>query len=182
MPYFRYSIRLPGVFISGESITNMNNSTNIQTNSKLFLGMPIGTRRSCFMKKKQGMKNLVTLSLWSDSVKTFFVSGFFIKPLLLVLIDTMRSNFGVSKIFMDLFIFENDSAVYSPPGSRSERLERRMQKKSPMQNCKNNSLVVDTPGSPDSPVVNTPRSLDSPVMNTPRSSDFLVVKTPGSHL
>jgi hypothetical protein len=37
----------------------------------------------------------------------------------------MRSNFGVYEIFVDLFIFESDSPVYSPPGSRSEGLERR---------------------------------------------------------
>jgi hypothetical protein len=52
------------------------------------------------------------------------VSVFFITPLLLVLIDTMRINFGVRKIFMKLFIFESDSPVYSPSGSQSEGLER----------------------------------------------------------
>jgi hypothetical protein len=36
----------------------------------------------------------------------------------------MRSNFGLFKIFIELFILESDSPVYSPPGSRSERLER----------------------------------------------------------
>ncbi len=57
------SNRLPSVFIAGESITNTNNTTNIQKNSKSFLGMPIGTRRSCLMKKMD-TKNLVTLFLW----------------------------------------------------------------------------------------------------------------------
>jgi hypothetical protein len=52
------------------------------------------------------------------------MSVFFIKPLLLVLIDIMRSNFSVYKIFLELFIFESDSPVYSPPGSQSERLGR----------------------------------------------------------
>ncbi len=45
------SNRLHGVFIAGELITNTKNSTNIRKNSKSFLGMPIGTRRSCSMKK-----------------------------------------------------------------------------------------------------------------------------------
>jgi hypothetical protein len=38
---------------------------------------------------------------------------FFIKPLLLVLINTMINNFGVYKIFVELFIFDRDSPVYS---------------------------------------------------------------------
>ncbi len=54
--------RLCGVFIAGESITNMNNSTNIRKNSISFLGMPIGTRKSCLMIKPD-TKNLVTLFL-----------------------------------------------------------------------------------------------------------------------
>jgi hypothetical protein len=53
---------------------------------------------------------------------TFFVSVFFIKPLLLILIDTMRISFDVYTIFVELLIFESDSLVYSPPGSRSEGL------------------------------------------------------------
>jgi hypothetical protein len=48
----------------------------------------------------------------------------YIKPLLLALIDTMRSNCGVYKIFVELFIFESDSPVYSPQGSGPEGLER----------------------------------------------------------
>jgi hypothetical protein len=35
----------------------------------------------------------------------------------------MRSNFGVYKIFVEFFVFESESPVYSPPGSRSEGLE-----------------------------------------------------------
>jgi hypothetical protein len=42
---------LLGVFVAGESISNTNNSTNIQKYSKSFLGMPIGTRKSCLLKK-----------------------------------------------------------------------------------------------------------------------------------
>jgi hypothetical protein len=49
-----YCNRLPGVYIAGESITYTNNSTNIRKNSKSFLGMSIGTRGSCWMKKKTG--------------------------------------------------------------------------------------------------------------------------------
>jgi hypothetical protein len=45
------SNRLPGVFIAGESIANSNNSMNFRKNSKSLLGMPIGTRKSCLMKK-----------------------------------------------------------------------------------------------------------------------------------
>jgi hypothetical protein len=36
----------------------------------------------------------------------------------------MRNNFNVSKVFVELFIFESDSPVYLPLGSRSEGLER----------------------------------------------------------
>jgi hypothetical protein len=54
---------------------------------------------------------------------TFLCLIFCIKLLLLVLIDTMRSNFGVYKIFAEFYVFESDSPVYSPPGSRSEGLE-----------------------------------------------------------
>jgi hypothetical protein len=43
---------------------NTNNFTNILKNSNLFLGIPIGTRKSCLMKKKPDTKNLMTLSLW----------------------------------------------------------------------------------------------------------------------
>jgi hypothetical protein len=54
----------------------------------------------------------------------FFVSGFFVIQLVLVLIDTIRSNLGVYIIFVELLIFESDSPVYPPPGSRSEGLKR----------------------------------------------------------
>ncbi len=37
----------------GESITNSNNSSNIRKNSKSFLRMSNGTRRSCLMKKQR---------------------------------------------------------------------------------------------------------------------------------
>jgi hypothetical protein len=56
------SNQLPGGFITGESITDTNNSTNIRKNLKLFLCIPIGTRSSCMIKKPE-TKNLVTLSL-----------------------------------------------------------------------------------------------------------------------
>jgi hypothetical protein len=55
--YLRGFNRLPGVFITGESITNTNNSTNIRKNSKLFLGMLIGIRKSCLMKKTEDEKS-----------------------------------------------------------------------------------------------------------------------------
>jgi hypothetical protein len=57
------SNRLPGVFIAGESITNTNNSTNIRKNSKSVLGMPIGTRRRCLMKKTGHEKSRDTVPL-----------------------------------------------------------------------------------------------------------------------
>ncbi len=57
------SNRLPGVFITGESITNTNNSTNIIKNLKLFLGLPIGTRISCLMKKTGHEKSRDTVPL-----------------------------------------------------------------------------------------------------------------------
>jgi hypothetical protein len=59
----RDSYRLPGGEYTGESITNTNNSTNICLDSKSFLGMPIGTRRSCLMKKTGGQKSRDTVPL-----------------------------------------------------------------------------------------------------------------------
>ncbi len=53
--------QLPGVFIAGESITNQYNSTKIRKNSKLFRGMPIGTRRSWLMKKTGDEKSRDTV-------------------------------------------------------------------------------------------------------------------------
>jgi hypothetical protein len=52
----------PGVFITGVSMTNTDNSTNIRKNSKSFLIVPNWTRRSC-LKKKTETKNLVRLFL-----------------------------------------------------------------------------------------------------------------------
>jgi hypothetical protein len=63
LPNLKDSNRLPGVFITGESITNMNNSTNILKNSKSVLGMPIGTRRRCLMKKTGPEKSRDTVPL-----------------------------------------------------------------------------------------------------------------------
>ncbi len=57
------SNQLPGGFITGESITNTNNSTNIRKNSKLFLCMPIGTRSSCMIKKTGDEKSRDTVPL-----------------------------------------------------------------------------------------------------------------------
>jgi hypothetical protein len=51
LPYPRYSNQLPGVFITGESIMNTKNSTNIIKSSKSFLDVPIWTMRSCLIKK-----------------------------------------------------------------------------------------------------------------------------------
>ncbi len=68
LPTLKDSNRLPDVFIVRESITNTNNSTNIRKNLKSFLGMPIGTRRSCLMKKPDE-KNLVTLFLYARNAK-----------------------------------------------------------------------------------------------------------------
>jgi hypothetical protein len=48
---------------------------------------------------------------------------FLIKPLLLVPIDTMICNFDVYNLLVELFVFESDSPVNSPPGSRFERPE-----------------------------------------------------------
>ncbi len=45
---------------------------------------------------------------------------------------------------------------------------------------RNNSPLMNTPGSLNSPEVNRLRSLDSPVVNTPESLNFPLVHTPGS--
>jgi hypothetical protein len=43
----------------------------------------------------------------------FFVFDFCIRPLLLFIIYTMRSNFGVyKKILVELFVFDSDFPVY----------------------------------------------------------------------
>jgi hypothetical protein len=57
------SKRLPGEFISGELITNTNNSMNIQKNSISFLDVPIGPGEVHSLKKKPKTKNLVELVL-----------------------------------------------------------------------------------------------------------------------
>ncbi len=55
--------QLPGGFITGESITNTNNSTNIRKNSKLFLCLPTGTRSSGMIKKIGDEKSRDTVPL-----------------------------------------------------------------------------------------------------------------------
>jgi hypothetical protein len=72
LPYFRDANGLPGVFITGESITNTNSSTNIPKNLESFLGMPIGTRRSCLMKKTEVEKyrDTVPLNIYIDVFQT----------------------------------------------------------------------------------------------------------------
>ena len=77
LPHLRDSNRLPGVFITGESITNSNISTNIRTNSKSFLGMSTGIRRSCLMKKTGDKKSRDTVPLSSLSDKFGTVSNKF---------------------------------------------------------------------------------------------------------
>jgi hypothetical protein len=57
------SNRLPSAFITGESITNTNNSANMWKNSKLCLGMPLGTRRNCLRKKTRDKKSCDTVPL-----------------------------------------------------------------------------------------------------------------------
>jgi hypothetical protein len=61
------------VFITEESITNTNNFTNNRKNSISFLGMPIGTRRSCLKKKTGDEKSRDTVPL-HFSTFTLFVS------------------------------------------------------------------------------------------------------------
>jgi hypothetical protein len=55
--------RLPGSEYTGESITNLNNSSNIRTNSKSFLGVSNGTKRRCLMKKNRVKKSRDTVPL-----------------------------------------------------------------------------------------------------------------------
>jgi hypothetical protein len=62
--------RLPGVLIAGKSITNSNNSTNIRKNSKSFLDVPIGTRRSCLQKKTGDEKSRDTVRLRIQAIRT----------------------------------------------------------------------------------------------------------------
>jgi hypothetical protein len=57
--------QLPGVFITRESITNTNNSTNIRKYSKSFLGLPTGTRRSCLMEYTGEEKSRDTVPLYA---------------------------------------------------------------------------------------------------------------------
>jgi hypothetical protein len=59
---------LLGVFITGELITNKNNSTNIRKNSKSFLHVPIGPRKVVGRRKHgyEKSRDTVPLSLTSD--------------------------------------------------------------------------------------------------------------------
>jgi hypothetical protein len=63
LPYSRDFNWLSGVFITRKSITNTSNFTNIGTNSKSFLDVPIGTRRSCLTKKTRNEKSRDTVPL-----------------------------------------------------------------------------------------------------------------------
>jgi hypothetical protein len=63
--------RLPSSKYTRESITNSNNSLNIQKNLKSFLGWSNGTRRKCLMKKTRVKKSRDTVPL-----------SFFLVPLL----------------------------------------------------------------------------------------------------
>ncbi len=53
----------------------------------------------------------------TTGVKRFFYSGFFIRNLLLVPLDTPRKDFKFFRRFKELFEFVIDSPVYSSPGS-----------------------------------------------------------------
>ncbi len=55
------SNRLPVVFNTWESVTRTNNSMNVRKNLKLFLYMPIGTRRSCLKEKTEDEKSRDTV-------------------------------------------------------------------------------------------------------------------------
>jgi hypothetical protein len=66
LPNLKDSNQLSGVFIARESITSTSNSTIIRKNLKSFLGMPIGTRRSCLMKKTGHEKSRDTVPLRSQ--------------------------------------------------------------------------------------------------------------------
>jgi hypothetical protein len=57
------SNRLPGELLTGESITNTNNSMNIQKNYKSFMDVPIGISRNCFKKKTGDEKPRDTVPL-----------------------------------------------------------------------------------------------------------------------
>ncbi len=114
--------------------------------------------------------------------RDFSCPVFFIKHLL-VLIGMPRTDFEFFRIFVELFVFVIDSPAMNTPGSRLEsfRFGSFCKHKSHVPSVQNDSLVmnipaslvVNTPGSLNSPVVNTQGSLNSPVMNT-RGVDFLV--------
>ncbi len=55
--------QLHGCKYTGESITNSNNSANIQKNLISFLGMSNGTRRRCLMEKTSVQKSCDTVAL-----------------------------------------------------------------------------------------------------------------------
>jgi hypothetical protein len=61
LPDPRDSNQLPGVFITGESIMNTNSSINIRKNLKLFLDVPVRTRRSYLLKKNGDVKSCDTV-------------------------------------------------------------------------------------------------------------------------
>ncbi len=67
--------QLPGSEYTGESITNTNNFLKSQKNSKSFLGMSNGTRRSCLMKKTRVKKSRDTVPLneVADELKIRFL-------------------------------------------------------------------------------------------------------------
>jgi hypothetical protein len=81
--------------------------------------------------------NVCLMVLFKGQCHEIFYSGFFIKQLVIVPLNTSGKDFKFFRIFEELFVFVVDLPVYSPPGSR-------------------NSPLYSSLWSRDSPVMNTP--------------------------
>jgi hypothetical protein len=74
---------------------------------------PTAGRKSSGRRLISGLERLLKGTVSRD----FFTVVFFIKHLLLVLLDTPKKDFEFFRIFEELFEFVIDSSVYSSPGS-----------------------------------------------------------------
>jgi hypothetical protein len=102
------------------------------------------------------------LSTYSETVSRDILPCFFIKQLLLVLLDTPRKDFDFFRLFEELFVFVIDFLVYSPPGSRASPVRLPgvfIAGESTYIGLQKNLLMQNTPGSQDSPVINRLGSL-----------------------
>jgi hypothetical protein len=85
----------------------------------------IGLFLLMFHKNMKYVKKFSSSIFFQNDLKgqchEIFYSGFFIKQLLPVPLDTPRKDLEFFRIYEELFVFVIKSSVYSPPGRRDSR-------------------------------------------------------------